>query len=146
MNKYDHYDFLVRLFHSAPINQSIFKGSELTLSEGEARYQLEVKTDYFHGAEAMHGAVYFKMLDDAAYFACATLVDDYFLVTKSYEIEFVRPVPGGTLTALGRVLESNDEGFLAESEILNEQGKLMGKGRGVFVKSRKKLSDLLQSV
>jgi len=137
MNRHDHYDFLVRLFHSAPINQNIFIGSELTLSEGEARYQLEVKTDYFHGAEAMHGAVYFKLLDDAAYFACATLVDDYFLVTKSYEIQFVRPVPGGSLIAKGRVLEVTDEGFLAESEIHNEQGKLVGKGKGIFVKSRK---------
>lgn len=137
MNKEEHYDFLVRLFHSAPINQKVFQGSELILSEGEAKYQLEVKTDYFHGAEAMHGAAYFKMLDDAAYFACATLVNDYFLVTKSYEIEFIRPVPGGTLTATGRFLEINDEGFLAESEILNDQGKLVGKGKGIFVKSRK---------
>ena len=137
MNKADHYDFLVRLFHSAPINQNIFTGSELTLSDGEARYQLEVKPDYFHGAEAMHGAVYFKMLDDAAYFACATLVNDYFLVTKSYEIEFIRPVPRGTLTATGRFLEINDEEYLAESEILNDQGKRVGKGKGIFVKSRK---------
>lgn len=116
------------------------------LSEGKAQYQLEVKKDYFHGAEALHGAVYFKMLDDAAYFACATLVDDFFLVTKSYEIEFIRPVPGGVLTAIGKVLESDAEGFIAESEIINEQGKLVGRGSGAFVKSRKKLSDLVQSI
>lgn len=142
MNKADHYDFLVRLFHSAPINQNIFTGSELTLSDGEARYQLEVKPDYFHGAEAMHGAVYFKMLDDAAYFACATLVNNYFLVTKTYEIEFLRPVPGGTLTARGKVLKVGEDGFWAESEILNEQGKAVGKGKGLFVKSRKPWPDL----
>lgn len=144
MSKTEHYNFLVKLFHSAPINQRIFKESVLTLSEGKAQYQLEVKKDYFHGAEALHGAVYFKMLDDAAYFACATLVDDFFLVTKSYEIEFIRPVPGGALTATGKVLEWNEKGFLAESEIINEQGKLVGRGRGEFVKSRKKLSDLIE--
>ena len=137
MNKAEHYDFLIRLFHSAPINQQMFHGSELTLNEGEAQYQLAVRQDFFHGAEAMHGAVYFKLLDDAAYFACATMVNDYFLVTKSYELEFIRPVSEGKLTAKGRVLEVSDEGFLAASEIVNELGKTVGKGRGIFVKSRK---------
>lgn len=142
MSKTDHYDFLIKLFHSAPINRTIFAGSEMSLSDGEATYELTVKEEFFHGGEAMHGAIYFKLLDDAAYFACATHVDDYFLVTKSYQIEFVRPVMGGKLIAKGKVLKIDEEGFLASSEILNEDGKVVGKGEGIFVKSRKPMPQL----
>ncbi|MBO6495448.1 MAG: PaaI family thioesterase [Roseivirga sp.] len=142
MNKTEHYNFLVKLFHSAPINKTIFAGSDMSLSDGEAKYELTIKEEFFHGGEAMHGAIYFKLLDDAAYFACATEVDDYFLVTKSYQIEFVRPVMGGKLTAKGKLLKADENGFLASSEILNEEGKVVGKGEGIFVKSRKPMPKL----
>lgn len=142
MNKEDHYQYLIRLFHSAPINQQVFDSSELKLSDGKAEYSLTVQEEYYHGAEAMHGAVYFKMLDDAAYFAVATQVDDAFLVTKSFSLDFLRPVVAGKLTAKGQLISEEEGIFHAQSEILNEQGKLVGRGNGVFVRSSKKLQEL----
>ena len=142
MSNNRHYTFLAEVFQAAPINQRIFSGSELRLAEGSAEYRLAVKEDFFHAAMAMHGAVYFKMLDDAAYFAAATLEQEYFIVTKSYEIHFVRPVTEGQLTARGTVIEAREGEWLAQSEIINEHGKVVGKGQGLFVRSRQRFSDI----
>jgi acyl-coenzyme A thioesterase PaaI-like protein len=44
---------------------------------------------------AAHGTIYFKMLDDAAFYAANTLVTDRFLLTTSFNLLFSRPVRGG---------------------------------------------------
>ena len=142
MSKNEHFDRLIRLFQSAPINKGIFKNSSIDLAEGKAEYLFKVEQSFFHGANALHGAIYFKLLDDAAYFAAATLVTDQFLVTKSYQVQFVRPVHLERLIAKGSVIEMNDLEIIAGSEIFNEQGKLVAKGEGVFVRSKKFLSEL----
>ena len=35
---------------------------------------MPIKKDYFHALEAIHGSVYFKILDDAAFFAAQSVV------------------------------------------------------------------------
>lgn len=136
-----HFEGLIRVFHSAPI-QDLLKGAAIKLEEGKAEYQLEIKRDYFHAAESLHGAIYFKLLDDSAYFAAATLEREFFLLTKSYQIHFKRPVQENTLLAKGQVLSYSDKEVVAQSTIYNAQGKIVANGEGVFVKSRKLLVEL----
>lgn len=142
MQENEHFDRLIRLFQSAPINRGIFKNSSIDLAEGKAEYLFKVDQSFFHGANALHGAIYFKLLDDAAYFVAATLMTDFFLVTKSYELQFVRPVHLERLIAKGQVIERSEHEIKATSEIYNEQGKLVAKGTGVFVSSKKYLVEL----
>ena len=142
MKKSDHFEALIRLFNAAPINQKIYPSSKLEIAEGECTYKLIISTDYFHGAEALHGSVYFKMLDDAAYFAAASQELDHFLVTKSYTIEFIRPVKAEKIIAEGKVTEETSSGFMVESQLLNENKKVVGRGKGEFVRSKIKLATL----
>lgn len=135
-----HYQALERMFHRAPI-QRFLSGAEITVSEGKASYSLNIKQDYFHAADAMHGAVYFKLLDDAAYFACASKEQTYFLLTKSYKIDFIRPVEIDRLTAVGELVSQNENVFVAKSSITNSQGKIVATGEGIFVRSRKLLAE-----
>ncbi len=128
------------MFHSAPI-QDLLTGAEINLQEGRAEYILKIKRDYFHAADAMHGAIYFKLLDDSAYFAAATLEHQFFLLTKSYQINFRRPVQEDILTAKGEVITFSDAEVVAKSAIFNQQGKLVADGQGVFVRSKKLLVD-----
>lgn len=37
--------------------------------DGEAEVSIEVGRELFHASGAVHGSVYFKLLDDAAFFA-----------------------------------------------------------------------------
>ncbi|MFT7268309.1 MAG: hypothetical protein ACI905_000512 [Roseivirga sp.] len=142
MSKADHFRKLDALFQSAPLNQGIFKGSALEVEFEKATLRLAIGNQYFHAAEAMHGAIYFKLLDDSAYFAAASIEKTYFLLTKSYTVHFRRPVMEDTLTAIGKVIEVNEREIVASSEIFNSAGKLVANGKGVFVKGIKRLDEL----
>ena len=138
----DHYQRLENLFQSAPLNQGIFAGSVMKVGEGQAEYKLGISEKYFHAAHAMHGAIYFKLLDDAAYFAAASLETERFILTKTYQIKFIRPVEEDQLRAVGGVLNHDEKGIVAKSVIYNAAGKMVAEGEGVFVKGPKKLLDL----
>ncbi|MFY0593483.1 PaaI family thioesterase [Roseivirga sp.] len=134
----DHFQRLENLFHSAPI-QDMLSGAQMKVGKGKSVYTLNIKPAYFHAAEAMHGAIYFKLLDDAAYFAAASLELDFFLLTKSYTIQFIRPVQVDALTAKGKIVKVDGQSFVAKSEIVNSKGKVVAHGEGVFVRSKKPL-------
>ena len=142
MNDLEHYKRLERLFDSAPLNQGIFAGSELKVSDREAILKLTIGSQYFHAANAMHGAIYFKLLDDSAYFASASVEKTFFLLTKSYTIHFRRPVFEDRLKAIGKVLSVNEKEIISSSEIYNQAGKLVAHGEGVFVRGPKRLEEL----
>ena len=135
-----HFEGLIRMFHSAPI-QELLEGAVISLEEGKATYQLQIKEEYFHAADALHGAIYFKLLDDSAYFAAATLEQEYFLLMKSYQINFKRPVQEDVLTAKGEVLSVSEKEIISKSTIYNSAGRVVADGQGIFVKSRKLLKE-----
>ncbi len=135
-----HYSRLEKMFGMAPIQDMLVDG-KMHVEEGKSTYSLSISSAYFHAAEALHGAVYFKLLDDAAYFAAASTEPTYFLLTKSYTIHFKRPVEEDTLTAFGELIEKRDGQLIAKSRIVNSQGKEVAHGEGVFVRSKKLLID-----
>ena len=139
MSNKAHYHRLEQLYYSAPINKDFFEGSKIEVTENTAKIELKVKEKHQHAGNAMHGAVYFKIMDDAAYFASASVEEVYFILTKSYQIEFLRPVASGTIKASGKVVSQHDEETVAVAELFNEDGKLVGRGKGVFVRGQKKL-------
>jgi len=67
----EHYRKLENLYASAPINA--FYLPVMHISEGAAEIEIEVSHKLFHAAHVVHGSVYFKMLDDAAFFAANSL-------------------------------------------------------------------------
>ena len=89
----DHYQALLRLYQLAPINQ--FYKPTMALDKGTARIDIEATASMHHTGGFVHGSVYFKMLDDAAYFAAQTLETEFFLVTADYRIDLIRPFDQG---------------------------------------------------
>ncbi|WP_420576732.1 PaaI family thioesterase [Ekhidna sp.] len=135
-----HYRKLERMYLSANINTQIFDTTTCKISDGEAEIGLTVVPKYFHALNAMHGSIYFKLLDDAAFFAVNSVVEDVFVLTKSFEIHFKRPVIEGKILAKGELIASAGDSYVAKSELLNEAGKVVGYGQGEFVKSKVALS------
>jgi len=84
----------------------------------------------------MHGAVYFKLIDDAAFFAVASRVTDVFVLTAQLTVNFAKPVTAGRLTAYGKVTGEEGRRFNAEASILDDEGRVVGSGSGVFVRSK----------
>jgi len=133
MNKDEHYRKLENLMHSAPIVKLV--GARAAIGEGRAEITLPVKRELFHAAGALHGSVYFLAMDNAAFFAVNSLVEDVFVLTSTFNSYFLRPVSGGTARAVGRVVNASKNQFVAEAVLYDGDGREIARGSGVFVKS-----------
>jgi len=134
----EHHRKLERMYAQAPINR--FFGPRLTIGPGTAEVCIDVQEAFHHTAGAMHGAVYFKALDDAAFFAANSVVEDVFVLTARFEVEFLKPVFQGEIRALGRVGRQGEHRIEAEAELFDAAGELVGRGRGSFARSQLKLT------
>lgn len=133
-----HFRALEKMYAAAPINE-IFK-PEMTVSLGEAVIEIPLSEKLHHAAGAVHGSVYFKMLDDAAFFAANSYEEDVFVVTTSFTTYMTRPVSEGALKAVGKVVNKNNTQFIAEAVLFDSQGNEVGRGNGIFVRSKLALS------
>ena len=93
MNNEQHFQRLAEIYLAAPCNR-IYE-PEISVELGRATIRFQAKADFLQGLGTVHGSVYFKALDDAAYFAANSQVKDNFLVTVSYNIYFTRPISAG---------------------------------------------------
>ena len=113
MKRDNHYLALENMYLAAPIN-TIYK-PRIDVSEGQSEIEIELNESYFHAAGAVHGSVYFKMLDDAAFFAANSLEREVFVLTTSFTIYLTRPVSSGSMRSIGKVVNSTKSQFIAES-------------------------------
>ncbi len=136
-----HYRALERLYASAPVNSKFASKLDI-LGEGISRLTFTITEDVFHAAGAAHGTIYFKMLDDAAFYAANTLATDRFLLTTSFNLHFTKPVRSGEVVAEGRWVSGKRRVFVAESRLIDAEGDEIGRGTGTFMRSRIALSSL----
>ncbi|HSJ79391.1 MAG TPA: PaaI family thioesterase [Erythrobacter sp.] len=136
-----HYRALERLYVSAPINRKFASHLHIP-GEGLSRITFTVTPEDYHAAGAAHGTIYFKMLDDAAFYAANTLATDRFLLTTSFNLHFSRPVRAGSVTAEGRWVSGRRRVFVAEARLVDAEGEEIGRGTGTFMRSRMALSSL----
>ncbi|MFU7527087.1 PaaI family thioesterase [Qipengyuania sp. ASV99] len=136
-----HYRALERLYATAPVN-SVFNSKLEITGEGQSRLTFLVTRDVYHAAGAAHGTIYFKMLDDAAFYAANTLMTDRFLLTTSFNLHFTKPVRKGEVIAEGRWISGRRRVLVAEARLIDEAGDEIGRGTGTFMRSRIALSSL----
>lgn len=136
-----HYRALERLYASAPVN-ALFASRLRIVEEGRSRIAFDVTRDVFHAAGAAHGTIYFKMLDDAAFYAANSLTTDRFLLTTSFNLHFTKPVREGKVVAEGQWVSGRKRVFVAEARLTDAEGEEIGRGTGTFMRSRIALSSL----
>ncbi len=134
--KNDHFEKLERMYLETKVNTEIFDTITAKISEGEAEIGLTISDKYFHALDAIHGTVYFKLLDDAAFFAANSVVEDVFVLTSTFNLNLIRPASEGKLKAIGKLKSQSKSLLFAESTLYNEQGKEIAFGTGTFMKSR----------
>ena len=136
-----HFRALENLYRSAPINR-MFR-SELAIPEaGRSIIEFDVNEEQFHAAGAVHGTVYFKMMDDAAFYAANSLVTDRFLLTTAFNLLFTKPLGPGPVTAEGRWVSGQRRVFVADARLIGADGEEAARGTGTFMRSRMPLSSL----
>ena len=136
-----HLRALEALYDSAPINR-LFDSSLALPRQGEALIRFTVCEDAFHAAGAAHGTVYFKMLDDAAFYAANGLVSDRFLLTTAFNLHFTKPMKAGPAKAHGRWVSGRRRVFVAEARIVDASGEECARGTGTFMRSHIALAGL----
>jgi uncharacterized protein (TIGR00369 family) len=102
---------------------------------------MTIRPDFHHAAHAAHGAVYFKALDDATFFAANSLVEDVFVLTVSFNLYLTRPVREGEVIARGRVVSTSKRLYLAEGTLEDARGREIARGSGAFMPSTQALSE-----
>jgi len=135
-----HFRKLERMYLTAPVNIQLYNGITIIISDQKAEITLKIEEKFFHAANAIHGSVYFKMLDDAAFFAVNSIVKDVFVYTVSFNIQMLRPVSSGIIKSVGELKFKSSNLFIADSTLLDENNKLVGRGSGNFMKSKIELT------
>ncbi len=135
-----HFRALEALYRHAPVN-GLFE-SRIEIGEGFARILFEVREQLFHAAGAAHGTLYFKMMDDAAFYACNSLASDRFLLTTAFNLNFTRPLRSGPAVAEGRWVSGRRRVFVGEARLLDSSGEEAARGTGTFMRSHIPLSSL----
>ena len=133
-----HFETLIRMYDAAPINKW-FRPRLTIPEEGRAELELPIREDFYHAAQAIHGSVYFKALDDATFFAVQSCVTDCFVLTSSFQLYFLRPVSDGYLFARGRVVSRSKRLFIADGVLLDSRGKEVARASGTFMPSSTQL-------
>jgi len=137
----DHYRRLERMYHAAPINE--YFAPTLHIPEaGVAELRMKIRPDFHHAARAAHGAVYFKALDDATFFAANSIVEDVFVLTVSFNLYLTRPVSEGEIVARGRVVSRSKRLYVAEGTLEDARGREIARGSGAFMPSTIRLADI----
>jgi uncharacterized protein (TIGR00369 family) len=136
-----HFRALEALYAAAPINRLFDSVLEIP-SAGVARIRFTIDERFFHAAGAAHGTSYFKMLDDAAFYAANSLVSDRFLLTTAFNLLLTKPLKAGPVVAEGRWVSGQRRVFVAEARLIDASGEEAARGTGTFMKSRIPLAGL----
>jgi len=136
-----HFRSLESLYRSAPINDGFASDIEI-VEAGLARIRFEVEERQFHAAGAAHGTLYFKMMDDAAFYACNSRVSDRFLLTTAFNLVFTKPLRLGPAVAEGRWVSGKRRVLIGEARLIDSEGEEAARGTGTFMRSSIALSGL----
>lgn len=136
-----HFAALESLYAAAPINR-LFESRLEIVEAGVARIRFEIDERVHHAAGAAHGTIYFKMLDDAAFYAANSTVSDRFLLTTAFNLLFTRPIRSGSAVAEGRWVSGRRRVLVADARLLDAYGEEIARGTGTFMRSHFPLASL----
>ena len=133
-----HCEKLERMYLSSPTSGEY--DADIDITEGAATVTVPVQDKQFHAAGGVHGSVYFKVLDDAAFFAVNSLVEDVFVLTTSFNLHLTRPVSAGEIRAEGTVVNDNPNQLIGEAVAYDGDDNQIARGTGTFARSDTELS------
>jgi acyl-CoA thioesterase len=104
-----------------------------SVHDGRAIFRLDVRPSHKQIHDVVHGGILAALADTAAAIAAYTAVPKGVeLATLELKINYLEPVPGGTVKADARVLRAGRNFIVTECEIFNESGSLAAKALLTF--------------
>jgi len=112
----------------------------IRIQEGESEIVTPIDGQRFRSDGSLDDVICFKLLDDAASLAVNSVVQDVLVRAEGFNVRFVPMTPAGELIARGRLLSFSEDQYLAESVIVDAEGREVCRGTGAFVKGDTALS------
>lgn len=104
-----------------------------SVHDGRAVFRLEVRPRHKQIHGVVHGGILASLADTTAAIAAYTVVPRGIeLATLELKINYLEPIPGGTVKAEARVLRNGRNFVVTECEIFNESGSLAAKALLTF--------------
>lgn len=135
-----HFRKLEHMYAAAPINQTVH--SRIRVEHGRAEVRIRVVPELFHSAHSLHGSIYFKALDDAAFFAANSVVTDAFVLTARFEVNLLAVVTGAEIRGVGTFIERDGRKLEASAELFDDDEVLVARGHGLFIASKMPLASV----
>jgi uncharacterized protein (TIGR00369 family) len=118
-------------FHDAPITRLIPQTMEIT-EPGVVRITLHPDARHHHGAGRVHGGVLGVLLDNAGFFASATVTGGFWTATTEFKINLLDSVSDEAVVATGRVLRKGRHLIHASMEARAASGAAVAVGLGSY--------------
>lgn len=129
------FDAMCSGYNKEPFSQSL--GLELVyLGKGVAGLKTSPEPKYSTRGRRVHGGIIATVADTVMGLASTTL--GYYYRTVDINLNYLAPAFDETeLTAEGYVLQAGKTIAVVESDLFNNEGKLIAKGRGTFIVDNK---------
>ena len=121
------------------LNHPMHKGLNLnvTMSQGVATVEMTVSPEICNLVGILHGNYYFKIMDDACFFAALSLNKHEFVATANFNIHYFSPASKGQLIASAQVVHARGTKYVCECTIVDKEQKKYGCGSGLFIAPHK---------
>lgn len=112
-----------------------FLGMEIEdVEPGRAVARVEVSADLLNPNGVVHGGVMFTMVDTAMGKATLSVLEDgQRCASVEVQMRFLRPVTGGHLEAVARLIQPGRKIVHLEARVHDGEGTLVASGTGTFV-------------
>ena len=109
---------------------------KLRHADGAVVTEFAVARSFQGYEETVHGGIVSGILDEVMWWA-VTLGARQIAMTRKIEVEFLRPMRCEAVhTARGRLAEARHRAFHASGEIEDDSGRVIARGRGLFMPAK----------
>jgi len=74
-------------------------------------------------------------MDDSAFFAASSLVEDVFVLTTGFSLHLLRPISAGEMIATATVVSKTRSLIVADTVVHDGEGVQLARGTGTFMRS-----------
>ncbi len=118
---------------SAPYEDSPGRWKTVLMEDGKAEMSWTPTPDMANPFGSVHGGIIATVVDEVTGAAVTSAIESASAPTVSLNVEYLYAIPiGGTYTVLGEIIRMGRAMAIADARILDEDGKLLARGTGIY--------------
>jgi uncharacterized protein (TIGR00369 family) len=126
-----YFGLLKEAFYDAPITRLVPQTMAIP-SRGTVAITLHADPRHHHGAGRVHGGILALLLDNAGFFAAASVSEGFWVATTEFKINLLESVGEEAVVASGTVLRKGRHVVHAQMEACTQAGAKIAVGLGSY--------------